>query len=88
MVYIEIIAEANVGQRTKTEAASYSDTDDMEISIANADVGEEVEATSMVAAVGEKMRYNLLKLSKFIQPLCTLGAFHRVDWNLIYDDYL
>ena len=33
----------------------------MEISIANADVGEEVEATSMVAAVGEKMRYNLLK---------------------------
>ena len=41
----------------------------MEISIANADVGEEVEATSMVAAVGEKMRYNLLKLSKSTQ-LC------------------
>ena len=58
----------------------------MEISIANADVGEEVEATSMVAAVGEKMRYNLLKLSKSAE-LCTLAAFHRVDWNLVYDDY-
>ena len=39
----------------------------MEISIGNTDVGEEVEATTMVAAVGvERMRYNLLKLSNLL----------------------
>ena len=40
----------------------------MEISIANADVGEEYEATTMVAALSvERIRDNLLKLSKIIQ---------------------
>ena len=39
----------------------------MEISIGNTDFGEEVEATTMVAAVGvERMSYNLLKLSNLL----------------------
>ena len=49
----------------------------MEISIANADVGEEYEATTMVAALSvERIRDNLLKLSKIIQP-----PMHCVRWQ-------
>ena len=57
--------------KQKLHATVISETDDMEISITNADVGEEVEATTIVAAVGVETGENeiyLLKLSKAIEP--------------------
>ena len=49
----------------------------MEILIANADVGEEIEGTTMVTAVGVEIELAEITKSHLTSyALCTLAAFH------------
>ena len=62
----------------------------MEISIANADVGEEIEATTIVAvSVWRKGFITCWNYQKPFNLLCIvyIGSI-SYDWNLVYDDYL